>query len=472
MKRFFLLLMALVMTASVASANSWGARGWTINAFDGGLWKDYTCLTDSYSSKRDFAQVVATSRYHNELICMQRVNKKTKVITSSTTAVHQPDYQGARKVKLSQFDGGFVISYPGEMFRFALISGEYILTDAQLVDNTVVTRLGDGRYRFVLGNEDAVWDAQNIALDRFNISCFPGIGQVEHLNRLYASLGEGNPFWGFPAEVLKSGTAAVYSAPDKKSWRASNGKASVSLKYPEHITVRGSVDGWDLIEYKVSRRTSRIGYIQSGYVAKAGPLELLSIPGYVIRHTYITDDPFVSQYAQKNLIPGEKLTVLGYVNEFYAYVDYGNMRGFVPLTAIDLEMDPRVEAAMNANLPEVQARMVGKWELWAGGNMISGDENSFAPDGRFESAVFDERGLVESRRGRYYVAPYDPASGVSWANPAYLLTMVYDDGQVTQRGMDLMTAEEAGAEPFDDVGDLVLSLTNEEGGGGYVLVNR
>ena len=56
--------------------------------------------------------------------------------------------------------------------------------------------------------------------------------------------------------------------------------------------------------------------------------------------------------------------------------------------------------------------------------------------------------------GIWYVTKYNPSMNLYWNKPPYQLTLIYNNGQVIIRGLD-----------FDDEG---FSLTNEEGGGGYI----
>ena len=56
---------------STAQANSWGAKGWTADVFHGDR-IDYTVLVSSYTRSSDFAQLITTSRYHNELLCLHK----------------------------------------------------------------------------------------------------------------------------------------------------------------------------------------------------------------------------------------------------------------------------------------------------------------------------------------------------------------------------------------------------------------
>lgn len=482
-KRFVMILLACLLLFSSASANQWGAEGWTIDVFDDGPWEDYNVLESSYKRSGDYAQLIASSRYHNELICLAKDsatrNSDVLVLATSTTAVYQPDHPDANKAKLRQTEDGFVLEYPDEWYRFRYHLGSYLLVEAYLgnEDTSVVWR-EDAPYLFMNSCGRAELDIDQIYLDHFHISLFPRMADVAHLNHLWASLGDGNPFYRQAPSVLKVGNAPVYSAPDKHSWRAAKGRASVSLKATEEYEVLGSVDGWTLIEYKVSQRTSRIGYVPEGYLATEVDPQLLHVPAFVSRDTYITDDPNVSQYPQFDLHPGQPVTLLAYYNHCYAYaevtLDHTLLRGFIPMTALTLADNPSQNGSVPHLCQDLMADMEGVWTIWAGGDMLPGYYTQFRSDGTFNSYADWDNGRYHTVKGGYwYVTPYEADSGVSWANPPYLFTMQIYDGYTTHLGLSIQKLTREDVEGFGmdyAPGDTTLNFTNEEGGGGYVNI--
>jgi len=94
------------------------------------------------------------------------------------------------------------------------------------------------------------------------------------------------------------------------------------------------------------------------------------------------------------------------------------------------------------------------------------DRTIFRPDGMFLSIGEGNSGM-QVRTGQYWVTDYDPSSGVSWADPPYLCTMVFHDtGYVKRLGLQLGRMEDS--EGLPEGGVVSLDFTNEEGGGGYV----
>ena len=124
---------------------------------------------------------------------------------------------------------------------------------------------------------------------------------------------------------------------------------------------------------------------------------------------------------------------------------------FVPLK--DLEPIP------GEPLPEVMAQLVGCWEFWAGGSM-SLDYLQFNADGTFCNPAWPNQG------GTFTVTAYDPAQGKYWDKPPYELTLVYHDGGVTMCGLSFGTETDFDGTPME-----CFSLTNWEGGGGYIRIN-
>lgn len=487
MKRFLCLLLCLLLAASCASANSWGARGWTINAFDGGPWVDYNVLTDSYSKSSDYAQVIATSRYHNELVCLRKAKKGCEVLSASTTALYQPGHEYAKKAKLERHSDGFTLSYPDGWYRFRWYEtlGDYILESAHRQRGDYSVELQDnGQYLFDNGILQVLWDAYYLPLSQFNVTLFPAVEDVARLNHLYEVLGDGGALLSHPAsEEMKAGkgSAPVYSAPTTDSWRASKGKASVSLKHPEDVLILGGEDGWTLIEYEVSMRTSRVGYVQEKYIPCPVESSFVRVPMDVVAPgdgTFLTDDPYVSQYAQIDVLSGATVTALCAADPYYAYVELesprdGLARGFMPLK----DLAPAAERPDGSLSGVMLQSMPGLWTIYAGGDMLPSTYTQFGADGFFAcyDGGGDEGGAASVRGGYYTVEAYDPDSGVSWADPPYLLTMYFHSGDVRRRGLSIGTAE------YDDVmlvgGQSIqlrnaptLNLTNEEGGGGYVNV--
>ena len=282
-----------------------------------------------------------------------------------------------------------------------------------------------------------------------------------------------------PGELLKvgkKGTTAVYSAPyGKSAWRAGKGKAAVGLNGDIWLLSQyRNEDGqsYACIRYNVSERTQRIGYalckdLGLPEITDWHPDEPLTGFAHVDveanTDTWLTDDPDVSQYQQFKVPTGTQFSCLGLYNDYYAYVsaevkndkfvDGGAIVwGFVPIRDLKpIEQEKQSEA---------MSKLFGNWKMEAGGSMAD-DYLVFNSDGTFTAGMWDwdldtaERVENAARAsGTWHVTKYNPFMNLYWNKPPYQLTLLYNNGRVTIRGLD-----------FDDEG---FSLTNAEGGGGYI----
>ena len=103
-----------------------------------------------------------------------------------------------------------------------------------------------------------------------------------------------------------------------------------------------TLNGWDLVEYEVSQRTHRTGWIEGGHLGDPAPISLTDLPadGAV----FLTDDPLWSQYRTVEGLELKDIHLLALLNPFYAYakaVTTGGetVWGFVPLKLIQLPME-------------------------------------------------------------------------------------------------------------------------------------
>ncbi len=467
--RFFLSLMLLLsLLLSTASANSWGLSGGLITLVeDNPDYKDYTSVTDNYSKNRYIAQFVMHSRYHNQLFSARKESGQWIADVISTTAVYQPGETSASP-KLTATASGFTLAYKklGESYTFALATDDwgnsfYKLTSADMGEVTL--REGDTGYIVTLGNDSAVW-YQTVTLDNFNIAQMPHRGpeDVRRMNAMNNGLGymaEISPSLLFASSIsdLKGQKCPVYSAPQTDSWRAANGKASV---VPDNSTpVYDMVDNWALVEYSVSLRTSRFGWIYTGKARSEDTIDwMVRVPARTACETFITDDPYVSQYAQATLAANSAVTVLGYLssessrNWAYIYaevtVDGVLMRGFIPMR--DLVWD-------DVLLEDKRAEYAGSWQM-DGGSEIYYEYLVLAENGCVYAS--DRKGM-QPCRGTWDIVQNIPGSNLWWVDSADTLVLTGEDGFSRRFGIITQTDEE---------GNRSLSLIYGEGGCGYMAV--
>lgn len=441
MKKFLLTTVSCLLILSLctaALANEWGLRGGIYDIVaDDNRYDGYHAVADDGNKQRWIGShvnhAVMQNRYHAVLIAAVRDGKVWEAETVSTTAVFQPGAipEGFPNTPtLRHQDDGFVLSYGDEeVYTFYRDEdAKYYLHRAEFRQNEwyanslmeqpegmLFWQSGPGEVFVPVG--DALWETASISLEEFNIAQMPrSMAEVRNINIVSAAIASEQVAPMTAISTLagsKNGrTLPVYSAPDAASFRAGSGKASVSLK--EDVTVYGTADGWTLISYEVSPRTSRFGYIEGDY-ADGAALELGRVELIAAADTFLTDDPFVSQYAHVQIEKGMELTGLTKCGEYYAYCEFslgGQVyRGFVPLKDLTTKYDHGMSfdhqindgtAPLMADVRwDVMDALVGKWEssddegngrliLFTGGNYrnhMPGDGARYREEGIFR--VYD-----------------------------------------------------------------------------------
>lgn len=513
MKRIAAIVAALMLLCQTALANSWNVTTVLLRALNGTHdWDDYAALAEiefSDETNQPIGVAVMESRYHNVmLISATAEDDKTQFIRHAVTkAVYQPE-EAKAKYSFDTLESGygFVLNVSDESYAFRLTADTYWLVSASAGDVFMYATADSTGYQ-ALSESDvlsgATWTPPSglISLENFNLKLFPrSVDEVVKLNKLYASTTRHLSKSASVIDRSAEGTMAVYSAPSEDAWRAANGKASVSLK--ESVNALGVVlsgeEYWTLLEYPVSQRTSRVGYVKQRLNMDWWDSSFASEPVMVGRDSYLTDDPVTTQYPQKALTMGEQVTLLALYDPYYAYVeseiDGKAFRGFMPLKDL---MD-------NEDLirDDIMAQITGEWLCYAGGSMGL-DYRILQPDGtllkRGSQAFYDptenDTGFptidsyceivwedevnftiaschwikdisqdpylsAVNPMGNWYVTDYDPAAKRYWKETPYELVLFdWDSNCTTRLGLSLQ-------------GENALSLCYWEGGGGYVRIDN
>lgn len=408
-----------------------------------------------------------TSRYHNQLVAVDEVKDGWKDAIFSTTAVYQPsELEETGYPEITRTKNGFELAYPDidERYYFELSHNNegrtfYTLMEAQMGD-VKVERIASYGYRVTLGEDSAMWMTK-ITLEDFNIHNMPkrGPDDVRRINEA----SEGLQYFAclYPEVVSgqKSGkkSYAVYSAPDPSSYRAAKGKASVSTgdDYKLYLTV----GDWSLIEYRVSLRTSRFGWAQLGKHGDETTDEIVHVPMLTAFDTYLTDDPNVSEYHQAELPAGTKLTALSHPDNQWAYVyveatvDGKITRGFVPQR--DVVFD-------DVELPDEEAKLVGSWQMEAGGEFWDNYLRLDA-DGKFYGSDCDG---AQPYHGTWSVVQTPADSNLYWRGDIPTIVFRCVNGTVYRYGVGV--SESADYEVTEGDYCRSMSLITCEGGTGYV----
>lgn len=144
------------------------------------------------------------------------------------------------------------------------------------------------------------------------------------------------PLQGKPVSFPADKRYAVYSGPGTEYLRGDTGNAFVSTNGP--VTLYGVEDGYALIEYTISSRIARFGYINAKYLPDPEETNALAFYRYPIlldKGTVLTDDPSHSGRELVRLdrrMPSEYL--VGY-DGHWSYIETldsegAPVRGFVP----------------------------------------------------------------------------------------------------------------------------------------------
>lgn len=460
-----ILCLTLAVTLPAASANSWNLSGQLLAMVEQTHdYDEYTGLVSDYNRKAATTHTILTSRYHNQLVAVDEVKDGWKDAIFSTTAVYQPSEQSTSgKPKLTRIKNGFELAYPKvkELYRFEYISNDwgemaYTLMYAKM-GSVEIERKESYRYLVTQGTDSAMW-AVEVTLENFNIHNMPkrGPDDVRRINEA----NEGLQYLAYLYPQVVSGQTsgkksyAVYSAPDTSSYRAAKGKASVSTgdDYNLYLTV----GDWSLIEYRVSLRTSRFGWAQLGNHGDETTEDLVRVPMLTAYDTYLTDDPNVSEYHQAELPAGTKLTALSHPDGWaYIYVeatvDGKITRGFVPQR--DVVFD-------DVELPDEEAKLVGSWQMEAGGEFWDYYLRLDA-DGKFYGSDNDG---AQPYHGTWSVVQTPAGSNLYWVGDVPTIVFRCVNGTVYRYGVEVSDDYEVTEGSYCRS----MSFITCEGGTGYV----
>ena len=463
----FVLSLLIALTLPAASANSWNLSGQLLAMVEQTHdYDDYYAMVSDYNRKAATTHTILTSRYHNQLVAVDEVKDGWKDAIFSTTAVYQPSEQSTSgKPKLTRIKNGFELAYPKvkELYRFEYISNDwgemaYTLMYAKM-GSVEIERKESYRYLVTQGTDSAMWSVE-VTLENFNIHNMPkrGPDDVRRINEA----NEGLQYLAYLYPQVVSGQTsgkksyAVYSAPDTSSYRAAKGKASVRTgdDYNLYLTV----GDWSLIEYRVSLRTSRFGWAQLGNHGDETTEDLVRVPMLTAYDTYLTDDPNVSEYHQAELPAGTKLTALSHPNGWaYIYVeatvDGKITRGFVPQR--DVVFD-------DVELPDEEAKLVGSWQMEAGGEFWDNYLRLDA-DGKFYGSDCDG---AQPYHGTWSVVQTPADSNLYWKGDIPTIVFRCVNGTVYRYGVGV--SESADYEVTEGDYCRSMSFITCEGGTGYV----
>lgn len=369
---FFLLLVCLLgmSTAGMAAYDERLPDG--VNGIlSGRTWEDYQVTQVDTDTRRgqpgDVVAAVLSKGERNVLCLFTDASGSWKLVVKREKAL----YAGEQNLSLSILDQYLQLFYSfndqhqeeywfepagknkekWEMVRVCLWSYDPVTPNADVVE---IIPTGNGLsyrgYYYVTGKGSTETSEKTTVsgviytdLDEFNIYTFPkSLSQARQklsqppalpVNTQQDALPEGKT-----GSFRKDEQYAVYSGPSESYDRAANGKASVSTN--DWIQVFGCENGMVLIQYAISSKQSRFGYIPAGAVADPSQLEVLEpayLPAIVAKACSLTDDPLKAKGEVARLNEGERIQYLATFGSEWTYVETLTeppMRGFVPSQAI------------------------------------------------------------------------------------------------------------------------------------------
>lgn len=224
----------------------------------------------------------------------------------------------------------------------------------------------------------------------------------------------------FQAEVLPftgNQTYAVYSAPDSKSIRGAKNRARVSTN--GWIQVFGAEGDWILVQYDITKKHNRIGYIYKNALPKnveVPELNLLNAAAVVNYNVEVTDDPLISQTPLVKLPENSKVICLGTMGS-WTYIeseDNGKrFRGFVPTECL---------AGTVTSLEEANRAIIGSWKLYAGSS-LNASHIAFSEDGTLVGRSTLANGRIVKWSGTWTINEYDPNRNRYWNDSEFELTL-------------------------------------------------
>lgn len=466
---WLILLLIICSAACCALANSWGLTGPLLNyVMDNKDLENYSSIAEFYKKNCQTSAAVIRNRYHSVLLVYGTDADGNQSVWRSTTAVWQPDEMDEMQIDdkppvITCTDDSVTLQperSANYVFSWDQNENTFLLTRAEYGD--FVLTLRDGVY---YSDSGKIWQARPIDIQTFNIRLFPrNEYDMLAMNRVYAALDDASGFWNENVTDPNGKTVPVYSAPDTNSYRAAKGKAAVDTS--ENFRLLASVGDWDLVEYEVSYRTHRTGWINGTSLSEYATVMMTEVPALSVQ--YLTDDPFWSQYRTFGGSQLQNIRLLALANPFYAYAsaettDGETVWGFVPVQDCALP-DEVIDESVLSDLR-------GTWVFCSGGD-VAAEVMLLHSDGSCELGSLNNEMTVEqidlteglqekdytvSSEGTWYVI--DSLSKIGYEKTL----IIKENGRATSLGLYLFPAE-------NEDGRTAVTLCRGEAGGGYMKV--
>ena len=250
--------------------------------------------------------------------------------------------------------------------------------------------------------------------------CGTALAETEKKSKIDTSNVPVIPEGTFSAEVLPftgNQTYAVFSAPDKNSIRGAKNRARVSTN--GWIQVFGAEGDWILVQYDITKKHNRIGYIYKNALPReveVPELNLKKADAVVNYDVEVTDDPLVSQTPLAKLTENSRVTCLGTMGT-WTYIEGEEngkrFRGFVPTECL---------AGTVTSLEEAKRAIIGSWKLYAGSS-INANRIVFREDGTMTGRSTLANGREVEWSGTWSIDYYDTKRNRYWNDSEFELTL-------------------------------------------------
>ena len=250
--------------------------------------------------------------------------------------------------------------------------------------------------------------------------CGTALADTEKKSKIDTSNVPVIPEGTFSAEVLPftgNQTYAVFSAPDKNSIRGAKNRARVSTN--GWIQVFGAEGDWILVQYDITKKHNRIGYIYKNALPREVEVPELNLKKADAVANYdveVTDDPLVSQTPLAKLTENSRVTCLGTMGT-WTYIEGEEngkrFRGFVPTECL---------AGTVTSLQEAKRAIIGSWKLYAGSS-INANRIVFREDGTMTGRSILANGREVEWSGTWSIDYYDTKRSRYWNDSEFELTL-------------------------------------------------
>ena len=212
-------------------------------------------------------------------------------------------------------------------------------------------------------------------------------------------------------------TYPVFSAPDKNSIRGAKNRARVSTN--GWIQVFGYEGDWILVQYDITKKHNRIGYIYKNALPREVEVQELNLKkadAVVNYDVEVTDDPLVRQAALAKLTENSRVICLGTMGTWTYVEDEENgkrFRGFVPTDCL---------SGTVTTLQEANHAIIGSWKLYAGSS-INANRIVFKEDRTMTGRSTLANGREVEWTGTWSIDYYDTKRNRYWNDSEFELTL-------------------------------------------------